>query len=224
MVDSTANGSLELLSRNDHLPSGGAFVQHGTWSAYHVGSRTRPSTQHAIRMLHLNSSASTMAPGPRSQPARISTQQPTATRTLVANSKRKAARRSFGPRRTPGSSTKARSPITNRRSTTYVPGAPQSGGRISHQYRRMRIRPPMAIGTLARPSSNHPGGAVFGFCDGSVRFIGQSRSTIRCTRRLHDFVRPGAHAASAGFAVFSTSSQYYTIQLPALDASQIPSN
>jgi prepilin-type N-terminal cleavage/methylation domain-containing protein/prepilin-type processing-associated H-X9-DG protein len=74
--------------------------------------------------------------------------------------------------------------------------------------------------TTARPSSNHPGGAVVGFCDGSVKFIQQ---TIAYNVYATLMTSCGAQANPAGTAI-AANNAYYKLQVIPLDASQIPTN
>ena len=87
------------------------------------------------------------------------------------------------------------------------------------------------INLLARPSSNHPNGAVFAFCDGHVAFINQSMSYQLYATLLTSC---GAQAAQPGtpFSSYSKNTttggpngdNYYNLQLIPLDASLIPSS
>ena len=74
--------------------------------------------------------------------------------------------------------------------------------------------------TLARPSSNHPGGAVVGFCDGSVKFIQQSMNYNVYATLMTSF---GAQASPPG-TTFTQGNPYQSLQVVPLDASLIPSN
>jgi prepilin-type N-terminal cleavage/methylation domain-containing protein/prepilin-type processing-associated H-X9-DG protein len=74
--------------------------------------------------------------------------------------------------------------------------------------------------TLARPSSNHPGGAVVGFCDGSVKFIQQSMNYNIYATLMTSF---GAQASPPGTA-YTQGNPYQSLQVVPLDASQIPTN
>jgi prepilin-type N-terminal cleavage/methylation domain-containing protein/prepilin-type processing-associated H-X9-DG protein len=74
---------------------------------------------------------------------------------------------------------------------------------------------------IARPSSNHPGGAVFTFCDGSVKFIQSSMAYNVYASLMTSY---GAQATQPGVVFTSTGNTYLGLQIVALDASQIPSN
>lgn len=73
---------------------------------------------------------------------------------------------------------------------------------------------------LARPSSNHPGGAVFGFADGSVKFIQQTMTYNIYATLMTSY---GAQASAPGTA-YAGGNTYAALQVVPLDASQIPSN
>ncbi|HEX3998894.1 MAG TPA: DUF1559 domain-containing protein [Pirellulales bacterium] len=73
---------------------------------------------------------------------------------------------------------------------------------------------------LARPSSNHPGGAVFGFCDGSVKFIQQTVTYNVYATLMTSY---GAQASPPGTA-FTAGNSYYGTQVIPLDMSQVPTN
>jgi len=85
---------------------------------------------------------------------------------------------------------------------------------------------PSNLDMLARPSSNHPGGAVVAFCDGSVKFIQQTLAypvyAMLMTSNGPQAAPPGtAFVANNSYQAMQviTSPQYYP-----LTASEIPSN
>ena len=80
------------------------------------------------------------------------------------------------------------------------------------------------LGTIdnnhARPSSNHPNGAVITFCDTSVKFVNQSISYQVYAALMTSW----GLAAQAPGAAFTNGNGYQTYQNITLDASMIPTN
>jgi prepilin-type N-terminal cleavage/methylation domain-containing protein len=72
--------------------------------------------------------------------------------------------------------------------------------------------------TTARPSSNHPGGAVISFCDNSQKFVQQTMAYNIYATLMTSY---GAQASPAG-TQFTTGNAYYNLQVIPLDAAMIP--
>lgn len=79
---------------------------------------------------------------------------------------------------------------------------------------------PTTINAYARPSSNHPNGAVVTFCDTSVKFINQTLSYQIYATLMTSFGQAAQQPGVAG----SWPNSYSSYQVSPLDASTIPTN
>ena len=70
----------------------------------------------------------------------------------------------------------------------------------------------------ARASSDHPGGAVFAFCDGHVRFVNESLDYKIYASLMTSY---GAEAAPPGVP-FEPGNPYAKLQVAPLDAALVP--